>query len=95
MATYIIELEITVGADVRWPRANEYDAPTFGPDIEDAHITHLVVSEGYIESGKAKFREVNLLDGVNTDSPDVQKLLSALLDFTSDQAEDALMQEHC
>ena len=100
-ATISVELELTVSGRVipgqpdRMPnRSDDVGEPGYDPFVEDLEISN-IRADRLITSRSSPQRawiEHHLLTGVDTTQPDVQRLLSNLLELVRDEAEQAVME---
>ena len=66
------------------------------PDaMEDLEITGLAVMVRDTQSGHTRWRDIDVMDGVDIQSPDVQRLLANILalPYVSEMVDDALLGE--
>ena len=80
-ATLLCELEVTVEGLYESPVAATRDDPSEGDTVEDVAIAELT------------FGKVSLLDGVDTTSPAVRRLLDNILAIVHAEAEELLRED--
>lgn len=104
-----ISFEIEVGLSGTYVPGEAETGPTYdcggtpavGESVEDLEIVAL----GALESVRAPtwergshrliWKSINLLEGVNTASPDIQRLFANILALKRDEAEQAVLTEVC
>ncbi len=100
-ATISVELELTVSGRVipgqpdRMPnRSDDVGEPGYDPFVNDLRITD-ICADRLVTSRSSPQRvwyEHRILTGVDTTQPDVQRLLTNLLELVRDEAEQAVME---
>ena len=100
-ATISVELELTVSGSVipgkpdRMPNASDdVGEPGYDPFVEDLSVSDITQSRRVapFTSFPLRYMDVSILTGVDTTQPDVQRLLSNLLELVRDEAEQAVME---
>ena len=102
-ASISVELELTVSGRVipgkpdRMPnRSDDVGEPGYDPFVEDLEISDVFQEKTVFDMGawppSGKKRQRSILTGVDTTQPDVQRLLTNLLELVRDEAEQAVME---
>lgn len=86
-----IELDLS-GSYTPYRAATRWDPPE-GGEVEDLAIEDVGVISASRVDGKFVFKTTSIMEGVNKASPDVQRLLSNLLDLVRQEAEEAVAAE--
>ena len=93
--TVEIELDLTGYIDPAEPMTRDY--PGCDALVQDIDVDYAYIRQSYYQrdpSGvlRSQFRNINILDGVDMKSKDVQRLLSNILEAQAAEVEGALME---
>ena len=95
-ATATFEVEVLVGGVFIKGSAPTHDDPGEPGSFEDVEVEEfggLKMTSRWFENKPAKWDTLDLLDGCDRKSPDIQRFLANVLAFIGDDAEAALIQE--
>lgn len=90
-ATFSFEIELELDGHVEPFRPATYFDPAEGGEVVDLEITDAGTLE--YNSAKKTWKRVSFLAGVDLKNPEVQKLLSNLLDAVREDCEQAVITE--
>ena len=88
--TVEIELDLTGYIDPAEPMTRDY--PGCDALVQDIDVDYAYVARAELKDGKRVFRNINILEGVDMKSKDVQRLLSNILEAQAAEVEGALME---
>ena len=88
--TVEIELDLTGYIDPAEPMTRDY--PGCDALVHDIDVDYAYVARAEWKDGKRVWRNINILEGVDMKSKDVQRLLSNILEAQANEIECALME---
>ncbi len=91
--TFEIELELD-GTIVPY-RAATRDDPAEGGYAEDVEITDIATTEAKWAGDTYKWTTRSILDGIDRNAPEIQKLFANLLALKGEEASEAVYEEAC
>ena len=91
-----LELDLTVSGSFEPGYAGSWNDPGAEDEIHGLDIEGLAASvwnPKHGQIGQPRFLSIDLMDGVNIRSPDIQRLIQNILGVVKDQAVSALLEE--
>ena len=88
--TVEIELDLTGHISPAEPMTRDY--PGCDALVQDIDVDYAYIERAELKDGKRVFRNINILEGVDMKSKDVQRLLSNILEAQANEIECALME---
>jgi len=89
---HVSNAQITVEIEMDLTGYIEPECQEMGATVEDIVVDYVYIERAEFKDGKRVIRRINLLDGVDIKSADVQRLLSNILDAQASEVECALME---
>ena len=94
-ATTTFEVEVLVGGVLikgSAPTRDDPGEPNSFEDVEVEEFGGLKATRGFLKAA-FRYETIDLLEGCDRKSPDIQRFLANVLAFIGDDADDVLMQE--
>jgi hypothetical protein len=94
-ATTSFEIELDLSASITPGYAGDFYCPPYGPEVEDVEVEGVHALSGRWDklTKRHVWDRTDLLAGVDTKNPEVQKLLANLIAFAGTDAAEAIMAE--
>jgi hypothetical protein len=93
--TYSFEIELAVSGSIQPAERMTRDYPGCDAHVEDTAIEGVgIIHRARDQPGKFRWLARSILDGVNVNSPDIQKLFENILAQVGEEVDGALLAEH-